>query len=426
MIKNSTPRSSHRLPPVVEQMESRQLLSASIVVTNQGAAHDSQGRATTGWTGFLLTVKADAGEVVSAVDFGEDATSTNGIFGSLLQAWTSSEDGTSPTPVGASVTDTNAAIGGTDSHLLVQNRLSVGQPIENNDLSHPTGAPANTASKLWGTGTYLRAVFGISTNQINSQPLAYVVLKNGTSGNYKIDVAERVPGQPSHSFKLSGTFGSGAVTTGSIAGNLFNDLNGDGARQTGEGNLSGRTFYLDTNKNGKVDTGEAKTTTDASGNYKFSNLAANATYRVRELLPTGWRVSLPTPNWFYDVPIASGQNVTGKNFADTQRIRIAGNVFNDANGNKVKDATETGLSGWRVYIDLNNNGKFDSTEANKITDSAGNYLFNGLKAGTWRVRVAPPAGVTGFTTTTPAGGVFTITLAAGGISNNNLFGERKV
>ena len=38
--------------PLFEPMESRQLMSVSAVVTNQGAAHDSFGDTTSGWTAF--------------------------------------------------------------------------------------------------------------------------------------------------------------------------------------------------------------------------------------------------------------------------------------------------------------------------------------------------------------------------------------
>lgn len=43
------------------------------------------------------------------------------------------------------------------------------------------------------------------------------------------------------------------VLKGSIAGNLFNDANGNMTRQSGEGNLSGRKMFLDVNKNGAVE-----------------------------------------------------------------------------------------------------------------------------------------------------------------------------
>ena len=229
------------------------------------------------------------------------------------------------------------------------------------------------------------------------------------------------------SFKLGAPVVITGPTTqakGSISGNLFNDLNGNGSRQSGEPNLSGRKFYIDSNKNGKLDSGEPTATTDSNGNYKFSNLAAG-TYRIRQSLPSGWRVSLPTTAWSQDVIVASGQNVTGKNFADAQMVYISGYVFNDINSNASKGTGEGGLSSWRAYIDLNNDGKFETNEPSTLTDSNGNYKFTTLSPGTFHLRVTPPSGVTGYKATTPSGGVYTFSLSNGGLTQNKIFGEHK-
>jgi len=39
--------------------------------------------------------------------------------------------------------------------------------------------------------------------------------------------------------------------------------------------------------------------------------------------------------------------------------------------------------------------------------------------------VTPPSGVSGYSATTPSGGVYTFTLAGGGLAMNKNFGERK-
>ncbi|HSV16017.1 MAG TPA: SdrD B-like domain-containing protein [Tepidisphaeraceae bacterium] len=210
----------------------------------------------------------------------------------------------------------------------------------------------------------------------------------------------------------------------SIAGNLFNDSNGNAKRDSGEPNLANRTFYIDANKNGKFDSGEKTAKADSSGNYKFSSLAAG-TYVIREQIPSGWRVSLPTTTWSQTIAVSAGQNRSGVNFADTQKVLISGNVFNDSNGNKTKGSGESALSGWRVYIDSNNDGKYESNEASTLTDSSGNYKFTTLSAGSFHLRVTPPSGVSGYSATTPSGGVYTFTLAGGGLAMNKNFGERK-
>jgi hypothetical protein len=517
-------------PVVVEAMESRTLMSITLTVTNQGAAHDAAGNTTTGWTGFLLTLHADSGQVIGAVDMGDSTSSSKGIFGSFLQSWTNDSGDLIPTPFSAQNTNTNGAALGTDTHVLTQNRLDVTAPFENSDKVHPSGAPANTSSKIWGTGTYLHGVYGITgTSAANSVPLAYIVLKNGTTGSYSLDVAESVPNHVATGIHISNTFGSGTTSnTGSIAGNVyndangnsvkdssetglgsvkvfidankngvldsgeqststsssgaysftglasgtyrvaevvpsgfrptspsskfldmtvgttavtgknflvsktilfsgevFNDNNGNAALDSGETGLSGWTVFLDTNNNGKLDTGEAKTTTGSAGGYQFiiAPPSASTTYHVREVLQSSWRQTQPASNGAQTATLSSGGVATGKNIGVTQKVLISGTVFNDANGNKTKDSTETGLSGWKVYVDLNKDGKFESTEPSTTTDSSGNWKFTTLQAGTYVIRVAPPTGQTGWTQTTAQPAAFT--LGNAGTKTGLLFGERK-
>lgn len=107
---------------------------------------------------------------------------------------------------------------------------------------------------------------------------------------------------------------------GSISGQKFNDLNGNGIKNTGEAGMSGWTIYLDTNNNSTLDSGETSATTDSTGNYSFSNLTVG-TYRVREVLQSGWQQKLPGSGsaYKYDVTLTSGQNVTGKNFGNQRQ-----------------------------------------------------------------------------------------------------------
>ena len=65
----------------------------------------------------------------------------------------------------------------------------------------------------------------------------------------------------------------GDFKTVSISGSVLQDTNGNGGCNNGEAGLAGVTVFLDTNNNGVLDTGETSTTTDANGNYSFTNLA---------------------------------------------------------------------------------------------------------------------------------------------------------
>ncbi|MBD2342344.1 DVUA0089 family protein [Calothrix sp. FACHB-156] len=65
---------------------------------------------------------------------------------------------------------------------------------------------------------------------------------------------------------------------------------------------------------------------------------------------------------------------------------ISGHIFNDVNANGIKETEESYLTGWKVYLDANNNSQFDTNEINALTDSQGNYTFNDIEEGTYIVR----------------------------------------
>src|SRR5205823_4068953 len=125
----------------------------------------------------------------------------------------------------------------------------------------------------------------------------------------------------------------GNFPSNSISGQVFNDLNTNGNKDAGESGLAGWTVFLDSNNNGVLDVGEASTTTDVNSTYIFTNLAAG-TYRVREVTPAGWALTLDNP---LPLQINNGTSFVGVNFGNFQQITISGQVFNDVNGNGSKD-----------------------------------------------------------------------------------------
>lgn len=100
-------------------------------------------------------------------------------------------------------------------------------------------------------------------------------------------------------------------TLGSISGMKYNDINGNGHKNSGEGGLSGWTIYLDTNKNGVLDIGEPSTVTDVNGNYSFSNLGPG-TYKLAEVMQAGWKQT-DHPD---SVNIHSGSNSVHNDFGN--------------------------------------------------------------------------------------------------------------
>ncbi len=102
---------------------------------------------------------------------------------------------------------------------------------------------------------------------------------------------------------------------------------------------------------------------------------------------------------------------------------LSGRVFDDVDRNRQQDLGESGLSGWTVYLDANEDGELDpGTELSIATAPDGSFLFEDLSPGTYQVRVVVPEG---WLLTTPPVGVFTRTLDAGQQSSDNLFGVKQ-
>ena len=179
---------------------------------------------------------------------------------------------------------------------------------------------------------------------------------------------------------------------GGIAdGKVFNDNNGDGIQSKGEANLLGWTVYDDANGNASMDKGEVRTTTDSSGNYRLFFLPAGA-HSIRLQSPSSaWRT---TTGASHAVVVGDDQIVTVGTFGTTQNPQFAGTVYNDLNADGTREVDEPGLAGAIVWVDVDGDGKLDTSEPRKVTKGNGRYAFT-MPVGNYIVRQAPPAGYRG-------------------------------
>lgn len=166
-----------------------------------------------------------------------------------------------------------------------------------------------------------------------------------------------------------------------ISGTKFTDITGNGF-SADDTPLAGVTINL--YKNGGT-AAFATTTTDANGSYSFSNLGPG-TYSVQEVVPAGSTQTGGVGG--YTVMAQGGTDATVKDFANFQLGSISGVKFNDLNGDGVRQSGENGLPGWTIQLlDTSNN-----VLATTVTAADGSYSFNGLQAGTYRVREVGQAG----------------------------------
>jgi len=183
----------------------------TLSITNQGPAFDNFGDSTTGWTGYLISASADdPTETIRSFAADTEARLKLGILGTLLQDWSPTKGGFIPSAVRSSLSETNGGPTGTDSHLLALPTYFF-SGTEDNDLTHPTGAPANIpGSDVWGTGQALHGVVQVPSNdRHNSQPLAYVVTKDSTAASYHLTVADK----DLRTYEFFGRFDTTGVTT---------------------------------------------------------------------------------------------------------------------------------------------------------------------------------------------------------------------
>ncbi|KKM04276.1 hypothetical protein LCGC14_1765860, partial [marine sediment metagenome] len=222
----------------------------------------------------------------------------------------------------------------------------------------------------------------------------------------------------------------GNAEAGSIGGQKFEDVDGDGLHDAGERGLDGWTIELvdpatgtviDTRVTASVDRDEDGTIdpeTEA-GLYSFDGLAPG-NYEVREVVGEGYVQTYPSPPT-YSLTLVSGDAVAAIDFGNVDYGSIHGQKFEDFNGDGVHDAGETGLDGWTIElvdpatgtvldtqvtagVDLDENGTIDpETET-------GLYTFEGLLPGSYEVREVLQAG---WVQTLPNPSPYSIELAYG-------------
>ncbi len=197
----------------------------------------------------------------------------------------------------------------------------------------------------------------------------------------------------------------------SLGDKVWNDIDGDGIQDANEPGMAGITVTLYDVSGNVVGT----TITDATGNYKFSNLAAGS-YRVGFTLPAGFVFS--GKDLGANDNTDSDVNTSGANFGKTDLVVLAAGeqkttvdaglrtdantsvgdkVWNDLDQDGIQDANEPGIAG--VKVELFNPGADglpgtgdDVLVSTATTDAFGNYMFTGLTVNYYHLKFTPPAG----------------------------------
>ncbi len=172
-------------------------------------------------------------------------------------------------------------------------------------------------------------------------------------------------------------------TSGDLTGHVFDDADGDGVLDAGEVGLSGVSVSV-TGSGGNV----FSTATDGNGDYTVVALpvgSATAAYTT----PAGR--TLTTGNASQTLTIVDGATTVAApvGYVAAPTGSVTGHVFEDADGDGVKGASEVGLAGATVTIVDAASASFSAT-----TDSAGNYTVANLAVGTANLTYTGPSGYT--------------------------------
>lgn len=270
-------------------------------------------------------------------------------------------------------------------------------PAQLTFVSANPAAAFNSATNVWTVGNL--APGASATIQITA------TIKTGTIGNIRnfaqvqtqegpLDI-DSTPGNrnpnnsPVEDDEAEVTINIGPASLGD---RVWVDKNGNGCQDQGEVGLPGVTVMLLDANGATLDT----KTTDANGNYLFSNLAA-ATYSVRFTAPNGYvftkrAVAACGTDKDSDADLANGrtQNIAlgaGQNFLDLdaglyQPALLGDCVWNDMNRDGIYDPNmEVGYPGVKVTLFDESNTQLAMT----TTNATGKYDFSNLAPGNYYV-----------------------------------------
>ena len=186
----------------------------------------------------------------------------------------------------------------------------------------------------------------------------------------------------------------GLFRLAAFTGNVFDDADGNGTLNNGEFGVAGRIVQL---VNADTLAVVASTVTDGNGN--FSLTAGAGRFVVRVPATGGFVQTTANPA---AVTTTSGLTVAGNNFGVFQLTTVTGNVFNDLNGNSLRD-TEPGLANWTIELV---NAATNAVVASTSTNTTGFFSISGVGPGNYIVREVLQGG---FVASTPVAQTFTAT-----------------
>ena len=208
-----------------------------------------------------------------------------------------------------------------------------------------------------------------------------------------------------------GTLNIQTPLRGSISGYVYEDVNNDGIKASGEAGIGGvwLELYVLNEKTNFYETTGLQTTTNDDGYYIFENIQGGRTYKVVETQPDGYADGKDTPgtingekvgvSWEPDqlaaIHIGANEHGINYNFGELKRASISGYVYHDRNNDGNRDPGEEGIVGVTLKLQiLDALGQYVD-KAVTTTNADGYYIFGNLDPfQTYRIIETQPSGWT--------------------------------
>ena len=361
--------------------------SGAITVTNNSDVNPATGRtgtATTGAAGSMISY-ADAGLIITPNTFDSKGSVGDKVWNDLDNDGI--QDAGEPGVQGITVT-----LYAADGTTVIATTV--------------TDAQGNYIFTNLDAGSYVVGFSGL--------PAGYVFATQNAGSNDAVDSDPSSGTGKTAPFTLAAgevnlTIDAGvsnSSTVSNLGDKVWYDIDGDGIQDANEPGAEGISVSL-------LSSGYAllkATTTDASGNYLFTDLAAGSYYIVFNNLPAGFiattkDASGSTTSNNSDVePISLRSDLitlaagsTDRNWdlgiRSTSKASIGDLVWNDLDRDGQQDAGEQGIAGVTVTLYNSSNIAVAST----ITDANGFYFFPNVDPGTYTVGFSTIPANSGFT-----------------------------
>ena len=275
--------------------------------------------------------------------------------------------------------------------------------------------PVSLTTTTDGSGLYLFDNLIPGTYKVTfTKPAGYSTTYLNQGSNDAIDSdADLVTGMTANEVLVPGEdnrdYDAGYYKPASIGNFVWDDTDGDGIQDAGEPGIPGVTVVL-TGTTGNGTPVSATTTTNAAGQYNFTNLTPG-TYKLTFTTPAGYTATFPdkggndaldsdadrTTGMTTTEVLVSGENNDTYDAGYFKPASLGNYVWEDTNANGIQDGGEPGISGVTVILS-GTDGNGSTVGATTTTNASGQYLFPNLAPGTYKVTFTAPAG---YTTTFP-------------------------